>query len=689
MASSEGPLRGSSKPLLMMRKGTKSCVECRRRKTKCTFAEKHPSKCAECYARGTTCTDQARILAHSSRIHRNSSRYSRDVTEQTSAAYSLRERVARLEDFIESHMKNGNSSISGSPVDKPSVIPPHDYNPRSNSTTDEKFEDSPVLNLFNNQFMTQIKHSETSTLLYEQQKSNFGFARQKLLSILPPETDLNSIIDLSIEWWSSSIWKFPEICSNCTSASLKSEFVRKLNLHNPAEAAKAFLGLLICAERLPLGLLLPASISTFRSQCLQLIDSVVVFNDDVTRTVPGIECLVLLSRYHANKGRLRKAWHLCRRALEYAIGSGFNYARSMEQPSHQTRLWQSVCYQDRYLSFLLGLPYGTPNLRKRVFTQQSQHLDPIYQHLSLILGKIVERNQDSCEDLLLTIEIDQELSKLTKEIDKLVSCEGINPEQKHERIELSFVESFIRALLHLPIMLNFPHQGIHKLSYDAAVDSAHQALLKYKLLRVDVGLDSYICTMIDFQAFTMAALLILHLLDQNSETFCLENENNWELAKETTNILRKASEDDQSIVAKQAVNVLDMLLRARGGEGPCPYEFDRGKWCKVTIPCFGEITIMPGKTMPGCTSSCKVSISSLQLLAENHRSENSVNPYEMGVVPSANDQEAILESDIIAQTFARQAMTDPWIWPGTDIDSSLLQGWEMDFFESEIHSDLS
>jgi hypothetical protein len=119
-----------------MRKGTRSCYECkitvselglaslptpearsfhdntglsvgpplismmrlgRRRKTKCAYAEGSPSRCKECHARGTPCLDQDKGPARTSPTTSAPNLTDGNVDD---VKYSLRERVARLEDFV-------------------------------------------------------------------------------------------------------------------------------------------------------------------------------------------------------------------------------------------------------------------------------------------------------------------------------------------------------------------------------------------------------------------------------------------------------------------------------------------------------------------------------------------------------------------------------------------------------------
>ena len=48
----------SLSPKRKLRKGTHSCWECKRRKTRCVFLESDNGKCVGCQRRGTCCIDQ-------------------------------------------------------------------------------------------------------------------------------------------------------------------------------------------------------------------------------------------------------------------------------------------------------------------------------------------------------------------------------------------------------------------------------------------------------------------------------------------------------------------------------------------------------------------------------------------------------------------------------------------------------
>lgn len=107
-SSHHGGDHAQGPPRKKMRKGTKSCIECRRRKIKCTFDAGRTSICNECFARGSTCIDQEHGDI-SSFTAPSTTTISKD--EQNSA---LKERVTYLEDLVKQVLdrlpeKNGPS----------------------------------------------------------------------------------------------------------------------------------------------------------------------------------------------------------------------------------------------------------------------------------------------------------------------------------------------------------------------------------------------------------------------------------------------------------------------------------------------------------------------------------------------------------------------------------------------------
>lgn len=453
---------------------------------------------------------------------------------------------------------------------------------------------------------------------------------------LPYEPDLVKLIELSEDWWKLAPHKLPELFDpqTLTAGDWKSVLNRKLNLPNPAETAHVALWTIMSIERLPLSFFQdstfrdPANVATFNSRVLPIIDKVVVFDDDVASSLPGIQCLVLLARYYCNRGNLQKGWHMCRRALEYSISKRLNRplfeGHDAGLPDDHRRrehaTWQAICFLDRYLSMVLGLPHSAQDMLPSSLggSEPTQTQPALFQtSITSVMSQIIDRNQKSLGDSdlsTLTMKIDRELEIIMRHDTNTEQVSESRIQDAYEHLEAYILKRFVRTLLHLPLMLKSlgrKEKGAFQYSYDTARESSRQALIAYKCIRDGLQLDPYLCTMLDFQAFAMTVLLILHLLGKfpsDGQPSAIQDEQDLEIITEVSNIFRRASGDRrQNTIAKQAVTVIGLLLRfrhsAEGESMSCPRTNSQGgQSCqvKISLPCFGEITISKGTQSAGC-----------------------------------------------------------------------------------------
>lgn len=91
-----------------MRKGTKSCLECRRRKIRCTPQPGGSSVCRECHARGSTCIDQEHGDPEA-------------VDHAADPSYNLRERVSQLEALVKDALARRSEDNSENAAIHPST----------------------------------------------------------------------------------------------------------------------------------------------------------------------------------------------------------------------------------------------------------------------------------------------------------------------------------------------------------------------------------------------------------------------------------------------------------------------------------------------------------------------------------------------------------------------------------------
>ena len=368
---SQGP------PKKKMRKGTRSCLECRRRKIKCTFEEGRPAICNECYARGSTCIDQE---------HGDIQTYTQAASEQSS--YSLRERVSQLEDLVkqvlyrlpekntgpnsqeessasESHkshvdaqaaevLKSLKSSLrqAKSDFEEPIMLP------------GGRRDDAPALTLFDN---AVIERKESQPVVSRAQYNKSKTLLAALNKLLPSPSDLELILEQSHEWW--TIWKkmFPEITdSRCD--TIRESVSHSLRSEKPAELAKIMLCIAIAVHQLPNAfdwsrLLIQEEPANLMERYIATVDKLITSDDEIAATLDGIECIMLEAKYHVNMGRPRRAWLLFHRALAFAQLLGLHRLAAQTDkisPDYKRscNIWCHLVLGDRYLSLLLGLPYS-------------------------------------------------------------------------------------------------------------------------------------------------------------------------------------------------------------------------------------------------------------------------------------------------------------------------------------------
>lgn len=116
--------------------------------------------------------------------------------------------------------------------------------------------------------------------------------------------------------------------------------------------------------------------------------------------------------------------------------------------------------------------------------------------------------------------------------------------QMYRRLLPQFWFYQIRALLHLPFMLKANQDRRYEYNRVAALESAREMIVRFKVLRPTQGFESLVCKLTDFQVFTAAMLLILNLygsLAATSKRNEEEDERDWDLISATHEILQHAS----------------------------------------------------------------------------------------------------------------------------------------------------
>ncbi|KAJ0339196.1 hypothetical protein COL922a_004728 [Colletotrichum nupharicola] len=447
-----------------VRKGTRSCWQCRKRKIRCEFASDEEQTCAGCKTRGTTCVSQEFI----------------DDEPSGPPERGLAQRLGRLEELMVKLADKIGPELASEKVITPATshTSPRTseslYTPDSRVQTTQSASVAPQL-----QQPTPSKPtSESSQPTQKHEK-----ICKELYSMFPSVQDARTIIESS----RGPIFVLILFYSNQDIADNKSPSLASLSTmpditKHPAILAKRLLQLTICLQQLP---------PCFDASRLSLKDSIqdtmaewsavasqVTSNDDLVGSVEGLECLILQGFYLINSGNLRKAWLAMRRALSLAqlIGIERNGGRPLKScdpttnpamipSSHQ--LWYRINFCDRYLSLLLGLPAGTQDnsFMCETYTGNDTPMEKLEKRYTAICLRIIDRNHASTsEGYAMTQSIDCELEHAAKTMgagwwemppmSTLADPETQMTVMSHLMLQIHHHSLLI--LLHLPYMLRNP-----------------------------------------------------------------------------------------------------------------------------------------------------------------------------------------------------------------------------------------
>jgi hypothetical protein len=385
--------------------------------------------------------------------------------------------------------------------------------------------------------------------------------------------------------------------------------------NSPGDVAKFILCHLMCIDQLPAGfdynsLEMPIVPSEYADRCVNTIDRLIINDEDLCGTLPSLEAILLLSKWYTNIGRPRKAWLLTRRGVELAQLAGLHISTAKEPHpddklyDRRLKLWTMLGLNDRFLCMILGLPYAVqerlyrPQVERRLKTEP-RNMETYCLQLSLVMGPIIDRNQEDPAKMSIgeTLKLEQDMENQARLMpdhfwQQQIPDQKLSIDEAVERLLLPFMFHYMRATLHLPFMLQSHGDRRYQFSREAALESSRNALLAYNRLRSAGMMSPYICRLIDFQAFSVAMLLIINVIgySEDAPNYSPEQDNkDWAIIDATTEVLRHAAMEPAGTVAQQSLLILEGLSKNMDKE--CPTAAS----CKVSVPYFGNVTVIPGK----------------------------------------------------------------------------------------------
>ncbi|RYP08991.1 hypothetical protein DL765_008608 [Monosporascus sp. GIB2] len=429
-----------------IRKGTRSCWECKRRKVRCEFISPADAVCDGCRHRGTDCVGQD---------------YAEDAPPPpVDRNHRIDDNMQMVEIIVREVLKsvgNGNS-----PVPSSSMIPavggsdhtrvrdmstPPAGIPTPTSTESElsgcpaptKSSKNLVLgNVVSSPKLPTQKqpHGEDQgrTLTGTVGTGKYANLSRLLHAALPPR----EVIEAISNWGSPvSIFFVHHMRTRPLETERDTQRVagKLLDVPEPTEHPVILARYMLTLATF-LQYLHPGSYESFKGmsetpqdlmyRLADVVSSYVTTQDELLGSVESLECMTLEATFQANTGNLRRAWLTFRRAIGLAQLMGI-HRRSNRPPvtflnPHSTEvdtqvMWFRLIYVDRFLCLMQGLPPATAdneiNHDDTVALANGAPIDRLERiHCSLAL-RILQRNEVSPgkHDYTITQEIEAELQK--------------------------------------------------------------------------------------------------------------------------------------------------------------------------------------------------------------------------------------------------------------------------------------
>ncbi|EHK26987.1 uncharacterized protein TRIVIDRAFT_140454 [Trichoderma virens Gv29-8] len=581
-----------------MRLGTKSCAECRRRKVRCVFPP-NSSVCHGCELHQTPCrAQQPRPRDRDTNLQTIPQSQSHAQLAADNAA--LRRRVVELEGLVGSicdalepagdSPASGAASISAAPPDS--------------ADKSVSAGDAPLINLFRDALLIRDGEGE----LYDdpEDPSMLYLMKESLSSFRPPIPDpetLRLVLEESHKFW--TIWPTfffaPDQSLTMQKTSIddaEAYFNQVLNFGRGVEFCSAMLFLTLCIQQLPRNwkhIIISPSISR-----QVLIDAYIRFVS-VLLAVEGeesilvVQCYLLLHKILINMGRPQRAWVAIRHALSAGtlvgldrLDSGANIQRKM--------LWTQTWMVERQLCILLGFPSAvTTRGTKDDLTQVLSPSQRIYRRLCIIMGSVIERNQNPAKaSYATTVQLDQDMEDLknsfppewTGQYGPDATTDSI---YSQEAVYIFFYSTLKH--IHLPYMLKAKGDRRYEHSRLSAMEACRGIIKSYLRLRGSTKTEVIQCELMDFLTFSSAIALILGILSgagESSPSALTGYAEEWQLVERLIGELRKTNSLLECTVAKQSAEVLETLVAASYGTYTVQDDF------VLVVPYFGRLRISQG-----------------------------------------------------------------------------------------------
>jgi hypothetical protein len=630
--------------LRRVRKGTRSCQECRNRKLKCTWAGDDSTVCNNCVARSRPCVAQGPTL----RIYETGPLTTRDRIRQAEGEIkSLWDVVRRLETNTQGGTTHG-TSIPGSSYRTPQEFeqhPGHSRTRRASSYPSEgtkptggfaedgaeesmdtaeseldEFELSAahqpthLRQLFDNDVLGS-RHRDDTTWNERDYRSArpavemyLNTARCQLQRLLPSRDDVSAIAGFTFSWMSIYAAMFPRIRMQTTAEEMLAQYDELCSPNaNPMSLANMLISLALTILQVPteeVNSLAPGlrNVSRFVDEVSETVERTITSNDTLGATLDGIETSLLFTRFAIVSVDIRKMWIRLRRIISLAELIGLpRAAKSVATATTQhhisaAALWESICVVDRLAGMMFNLPSATkayPMSYKDVVSANGEvDLQVYIGRLTEIalsvqdLDSIPTSEQQDWDQMSKVFAIDEKLRSLNE----LPPVAWWSPPAGHmtpERLVQCW-SAYFTVRTHLRLALADDERGKFRLSYNTCLSASQNMARRYIDLRPLLPSGFFASRVTDFQILTAAVFLIFDCSKVLSGSRQAPQPNASSiLVEQLANSLKTASLRAGGDFAGKAVVAIRSLQTLMQG----PPSNDSQKDMTLNVPMLGKISV--------------------------------------------------------------------------------------------------
>ncbi|KAE8167461.1 hypothetical protein BDV40DRAFT_252963 [Aspergillus tamarii] len=597
-----------------LRKGTKSCTECRRRKVRCIRIPREADTCQQCEDRGVTCTAQVSNRTRSSQPSRFPSRL----------------RIAQLESQV-AQLTGVVNNIELKLGYKPSQIPSgkddqfwgSDDSEGESSGSDIPMAEKPshLQSLFQNDWLSAdpCQHEKQAEQRMDRIFAQLSIdVRPKLQNMIPPKDEVADIAGSAYDWLTVLHALFPQplmlespqellngyesMCSPNIDVIILASWLLTLALtaqqiHPGREGSDVYLRK--CQRRFE-----------FCQSIIHIVDDTLLCHDRLVGTIQGLGMALHFIRLQVGQGNFQKAWIKLRHIIAIAELMGLPrifQAVRLNQPTcrddasvHKAQLWQAICNIERLNGMVLNLPPGTARYQLTTASplnaDGSIHLTTYLTRLLNISIKVYDldefstTHESSTKRQMAALEMAQALGELAGQAPDTWWAGDERDHMTPDDI-VQFLHCCVLMRVYLPLALkqNLGDELVY--ARLPCMNACEAVARRYLVLRRKLPAGLFMSRVLDLQALTAASVLLLlshHVRSTDRHSLRVDISHLHGLVSDVITLIGERARDptnsELAVEAYNTLRALDQLLHQDDRIG----EVER---LTVTVPLLGKIHV--------------------------------------------------------------------------------------------------